>query len=66
MWIFITVTEFSRDITCHEQKFFKMPRKCVIYGCKTNYDSQIIKVVNQYTKGCGDPDGLSSQAKYTR
>ena len=22
--------------------------------------------INQYTKGCGDPDGLSSQAKYTR
>ena len=22
--------------------------------------------INQYTKSCGDPDGLSSQAKYTR
>ena len=24
----------------------------------------IMRIENQYTKGCGDPDGLSSQAKY--
>ena len=34
---------------------------------RLEYNTTIIPVHNnQYTKGCGNPDGLSSQAKYTR
>ena len=43
---------------------------CFVFnvGCELIGSAWVVIVPgqNQYTKGCGDPDVLSSQAKYTR